>query len=725
MTTTYCAQAATELLRILASTLSRERELPTIDELETILDSEEGRVYLNRHGRITGGKWTARTWASEVRELCRGGVDQDSYLRAWSPLRTIDPDVLLATHAECLASLPENPAMRRAEAILRRRPGESDWTVYLFPDGQCGGYGRGPRVLVDIIQLWLGNESLEQFERSVAASFFASIAAHRWSAWSKLHASAMTRPADALALSILGRLVHHGVAMRCLREAPSALPVDRRDAWDERRRRLGEPVTALVQVLDGLADPDVDDACLRETLTELGSGVFSGFQVLGAELVDLLLDSERDVLPSLVQDPRHLPGLLVERGVSPKLARWCLLLGAPNKRSSQLEVPICRPVGSPPRWEHPIAGDTATDVCVAVAAGSTSDPRGQEGLAHVVEHAIVDRMAKVMPEPFVVHGTTEAEATLFTFRLENRHRRYWDELIAAVLDPCPTSDVDVMRLTAEVMPEVDHLAHHARARLRAALETRLLGPPFGRLLVGTPESVRALDADAITSFHRRWYRPEHVAIAAVGRALPVPRNRGQDVAPAAVTPWPPKESTDSSAKVAGGGRWMLGAHVDAQREVAVALVILVAVWRDVLQERFGSGVEVSLSGRGPSSVLEVFVDEGVDLRPASLVETLEDARVRLPDRAIERGIAEEAARTDDLRYDSELLVLWLASRAVFRADEPADFSAHSKAVSSLSVSRIREVWRDVLSRPTAIASEPASVAILDHQESSRNARGEA
>ncbi|HVU53112.1 MAG TPA: insulinase family protein [Polyangia bacterium] len=95
----------------------------------------------------------------------------------------------------------------------------------------------------------------------------------------------------------------------------------------------------------------------------------------------------------------------------------------------------------------------------------------------------------------------------------------------------------------------EHRMHQSAATRVAEQERALLfaGSRFAdRLPIGTPESIRAATREALTRFYRRWYRPDAMAVVAVGDFDPqamqaaIEQRFGDLANPPVVTPAPPR-----------------------------------------------------------------------------------------------------------------------------------------------------------------------------------------
>lgn len=184
-------------------------------------------------------------------------------------------------------------------------------------------------------------------------------------------------------------------------------------------------------------------------------------------------------------------------------------------------IPGIRVVTEALPWCHTAA------VGVWLAAGSADEGPAEHGAAHFLEHVLFKRTdtasGREISERIDLLG---GDLNAYTGREHTcYHVHVPAEGLATALDvlvdvvargTCAQEDVEVER---DVV--LDELAGRADDPEDLACElvtgAVLGGDPLGRPIIGTEESVEALDADTLRAFHRRALRAGHVVVAAAGR----------------------------------------------------------------------------------------------------------------------------------------------------------------------------------------------------------------
>jgi len=163
---------------------------------------------------------------------------------------------------------------------------------------------------------------------------------------------------------------------------------------------------------------------------------------------------------------------------------------------------------------------------VWVRAGSRDEPAGKEGVAHLFEHMIFkgtekhgvgevaraveaaggDINAYTAPEHTVYHITIAAE--FFTTAM--------DILADAVMNPA--FDPGELEKEKLVVIEEIHRGNDNPSRIfsREMFQAAYKVHPYGRTVIGTPESVAGITQDDMIRFHRTWYVPGNMKLVAVG-----------------------------------------------------------------------------------------------------------------------------------------------------------------------------------------------------------------
>ncbi len=168
-----------------------------------------------------------------------------------------------------------------------------------------------------------------------------------------------------------------------------------------------------------------------------------------------------------------------------------------------------------------------------VGAGSRDEPAGKEGVAHLFEHMIFkgtkkhgvgeiaraveaaggDINAYTAPEHTVYHISIAAE--FFTTAM--------DILADAVMNP--SFDPQELEKEKLVVIEEIHRGNDNPSRVfsRDMFQTAYKVHPYGRTVIGTPESVAGISRKDMIRFHETWYVPGNMKLVAVGGV------RAQDV----------------------------------------------------------------------------------------------------------------------------------------------------------------------------------------------------
>ncbi len=165
-----------------------------------------------------------------------------------------------------------------------------------------------------------------------------------------------------------------------------------------------------------------------------------------------------------------------------------------------------------------------------VRAGARDETTSEQGLAHYLEHMLFKGTA-TRPPGFVdrdvegvggrINAATSWDYTYYHTLLPAAHAVAGIELLA---DVAVNASLDATLLDQEkqvVLEEMrvnqDNPNRYLSLRLFADL---FPGHPYGRQVIGTPDLVRALTRDTLTSFYRRHYVPESFALIVVGPVRP-------------------------------------------------------------------------------------------------------------------------------------------------------------------------------------------------------------
>jgi zinc protease len=165
-----------------------------------------------------------------------------------------------------------------------------------------------------------------------------------------------------------------------------------------------------------------------------------------------------------------------------------------------------------------------------VRAGARDETAAELGLAHYLEHMLF-RGTTARPGGFVerdvegvggrMNAGTSWDYTYYYVTLPAKRLVPGLEMLADIAVNA-TLDADVLEKEKEVVLEEMRLNDdNPRRRLGRQLYTQLFdGHPYGRQVIGTPELVRGLTRETLTSFYRRHYVPEAFVVVVVGAVDP-------------------------------------------------------------------------------------------------------------------------------------------------------------------------------------------------------------
>ena len=178
----------------------------------------------------------------------------------------------------------------------------------------------------------------------------------------------------------------------------------------------------------------------------------------------------------------------------------------------------------------PQAAAESVVVVLCYLAGSRDEQAGEGGLAHFLEHMMFKGSAAYEPGAIDrltqrLGGTSTAfttyDATVYQFQFE---RGAWEEALRIEADRMRGLSLlpEEVELEREVILEEIRMAEDDPwDALEQAVSRRVFGDhPYGRPVLGTRDSLRALDAAALGSFHRRHYRPGQAVLVCAGGLPP-------------------------------------------------------------------------------------------------------------------------------------------------------------------------------------------------------------
>ena len=175
---------------------------------------------------------------------------------------------------------------------------------------------------------------------------------------------------------------------------------------------------------------------------------------------------------------------------------------------------------------EPIAGSRSAAIGAWFAVGSRDETPERSGVSHFLEHLLfkgtADRSARSVAEAIDGVG---GDMNAFTAR---EHTAFYTRVPASARDMAAEVLFDVLRSPALRESDVDAERMVINEELIAAFDTPddvvhimlyealFEGHELGREVLGEPETINAMRSDHIAEFHRRWYQPANLVIAAAG-----------------------------------------------------------------------------------------------------------------------------------------------------------------------------------------------------------------
>ena len=168
----------------------------------------------------------------------------------------------------------------------------------------------------------------------------------------------------------------------------------------------------------------------------------------------------------------------------------------------------------------------SVSVGVWVRTGSRSEPPEHNGLAHFLEHMVfkgterrsAEEIARSMDSVGgMLDAFTAKELTCFNAKVLDEHLPIAFDVITDLILRPRFASADIEKEKQVVLEEIkmdmdnpEHVLHE--------LFTQGFWPdhPLGRPILGTPETVRAFNAEALFAYHRSWFAPDRLVVTAAG-----------------------------------------------------------------------------------------------------------------------------------------------------------------------------------------------------------------
>jgi predicted Zn-dependent peptidase len=179
---------------------------------------------------------------------------------------------------------------------------------------------------------------------------------------------------------------------------------------------------------------------------------------------------------------------------------------------------------------EPMEHVRSVSVGIWLRSGSRREPAALNGITHFIEHMVFKGTERRSAEEIarVVDGVggmldafTAKEMTCFNVKVLDEHLPLAFDVLADLVRRPLFDAEDVRREKSVVLEEIkmdhdnpDYVVHEVFT------QGFWRGHPLGMPIIGTPETVRGLEAEAVADCFRRWYVPSNIVVAAAGHTTP-------------------------------------------------------------------------------------------------------------------------------------------------------------------------------------------------------------
>ena len=163
---------------------------------------------------------------------------------------------------------------------------------------------------------------------------------------------------------------------------------------------------------------------------------------------------------------------------------------------------------------------------VWVNAGSTDDPPGSSGLAHVLEHMVFKGTTRRAEGQIAreiensggqINAWTSYDQTVFHVVIASRFFRRGLDILADAMRNARFDQADLER-ELEVINEEIRLGHDSPGKVvaRQMFATAYRKHPYRRPVIGKAESVGRVNRAQVERFFKKWYAPANMTLVVVG-----------------------------------------------------------------------------------------------------------------------------------------------------------------------------------------------------------------
>jgi zinc protease len=177
-----------------------------------------------------------------------------------------------------------------------------------------------------------------------------------------------------------------------------------------------------------------------------------------------------------------------------------------------------------------LAEHAAADVAAIqawVRAGARDEAEAESGFSHLVEHLLFKGTGNQRPGAIdqtisglggEINAATSQDFTYYHVVLPARSVEMALDVLSDAVRNAAFDPAEVERERQVILEEIRRSEDNPSARLWRVLTRQHFGAhPYGRPVLGTPESIRGATRERVVEYYRRHYVPENVTVVVVGR----------------------------------------------------------------------------------------------------------------------------------------------------------------------------------------------------------------
>lgn len=195
-----------------------------------------------------------------------------------------------------------------------------------------------------------------------------------------------------------------------------------------------------------------------------------------------------------------------------------------------------------------------TSVVLAVNAGSSLEPEGLNGLAHLLEHCLLFRQVssggellwpKFRELGLYLNAHTELEAMFFEINLPPDLLPEALSLLSELVLDFRISEEELEKEKQVVLKEIKSLARDPqRVGLAAVYSLAFPDSSYGRPVFGLEEDLKQVTPGQLKDFHARYFRPSNASLVIIG---PYEAGKIKDMVRSNFSIWPDSNSFESTS----------------------------------------------------------------------------------------------------------------------------------------------------------------------------------